>query len=102
MRDLIIVGHSGFSKEIAWLINRRNEIEHRWDILGFVDTEPGEDVLGDDEYLMNRNIRTDVVIAIGDTKLRTELYDKFRIMIALIFQRLLIQVSRCLIQSDLV
>lgn len=78
MKDLIIVGHSGFSREIGWLIKRINEKNHRWNLCGFVDTVPGENVVGDDEYLLNRNFETDVVIAIGDTRLRALLYDKFK------------------------
>ena len=37
MKDLVIVGASGFGREVAWLVERINQKEATWKILGFVD-----------------------------------------------------------------
>ncbi len=37
MKDLIIVGASGFGREVAWLVERINAQEPTWNILGFLD-----------------------------------------------------------------
>lgn len=37
MNKLIIVGASGFGREVAWLVERINEVEPKWDLLGFLD-----------------------------------------------------------------
>lgn len=37
MKGLIIVGASGFGREVAWLVERINKKEPTWNLLGFVD-----------------------------------------------------------------
>ena len=37
MKELIIIGASGFGKEVAWLVERINEITPVWNILGYLD-----------------------------------------------------------------
>lgn len=37
MKDLIIVGASGFGREVAWLVERINKVTPTWSILGFLD-----------------------------------------------------------------
>lgn len=37
MKDLIIIGASGFGREVAWLTERINKEESRWNLLGFID-----------------------------------------------------------------
>lgn len=37
MKELIIVGAGGFGREVAWLVERINAKEKRWNLLGFVD-----------------------------------------------------------------
>ena len=37
MKDLIIIGASGFGREIAWLVERINKVEPTWNLIGFVD-----------------------------------------------------------------
>lgn len=49
MKDLIIIGASGFGREVAWLVERINEVEPEWNLLGFLDdneTVQGKDVNG--------------------------------------------------------
>lgn len=40
MKDLIIIGASGFGREVAWLVERINKNEQTWNILGFIDDNP--------------------------------------------------------------
>lgn len=37
MKDLIIIGASGFGREVAWLTERINEKKPTWKLLGFLD-----------------------------------------------------------------
>ncbi|HPW52893.1 MAG TPA: acetyltransferase [Erysipelotrichaceae bacterium] len=37
MKDLIIIGASGFGREVAWLVERINAQEPTWKLLGFID-----------------------------------------------------------------
>lgn len=47
MRNLIIVGASGFGREVAWLVERINIKEKTWNLIGFLD---------DNEELHGKNI----------------------------------------------
>lgn len=40
LKDLIIIGASGFGREVAWLAERINAVEPRWNFLGFLDDNP--------------------------------------------------------------
>lgn len=44
MKDLIIIGASGFGREVAWLVERINKIKPTWNLLGFVDDN--ESIIG--------------------------------------------------------
>ena len=37
MKDLIIIGASGFGREVAWLVERINAVKMTWRIIGFID-----------------------------------------------------------------
>lgn len=37
MKRLIIIGASGFGREVAWLVERINKTKPTWDLLGFLD-----------------------------------------------------------------
>jgi len=40
MKELIIIGASGFGREVAWLVERINTVEPTWSLLGFLDDNP--------------------------------------------------------------
>jgi sugar O-acyltransferase (sialic acid O-acetyltransferase NeuD family) len=40
VRDLIIGGAGGASREIAWMVEEINRLEPRWNLLGFLDDDP--------------------------------------------------------------
>ena len=37
MKDIAIYGAGGFGKEVACIINKINEKDHTWNIIGFFD-----------------------------------------------------------------
>ena len=59
LKDLYIIGAGGFGREVAWLVERINQVEATWNIKGFIDdnksiqghTEDGYPVLGGTDYL---------------------------------------------------
>lgn len=40
LKKLLIVGASGFGREVAWLVNRINQIQPTWELVGFLDDAP--------------------------------------------------------------
>ncbi len=40
MRNLYIIGAGGFGSEVAWLVERINNIMPTWEIKGFIDDDP--------------------------------------------------------------
>ena len=40
MKNLIIIGASGFGREVAWLVERINAREETWNLMGFIDDNP--------------------------------------------------------------
>ena len=71
MKDIVIVGSSGFAKEILWIIERQNSINEEWNFLGYVDNQNDNDrIIGNDDFLLNYNKELYVVIAIANTKIR--------------------------------
>ena len=83
MKDLIIIGASGFGREVAWLVERINQQAPTWNLLGFMD---------DNELIQQENIneyevigRTDdvarypdayCVCAVGASKIREAIIKK--------------------------
>lgn len=75
----MIVGNGGFAKETKWLIERIRRNNGQWDFCGFIDKDiTGENVLGDDTYLLNTREELFVAIAIGNPRIRMQLYKKYR------------------------
>lgn len=76
MKDVAIIGAGGFGREVAWLIERINEKNKQWNILGFVDdsdatqgtTINGYPVLGKNDYL--KDYKGYVICAIGSSVTR--------------------------------
>lgn len=77
LRDLYIIGAGGFGREVAWLVERINEVNPTWNLKGFIDdneslwgnVEGDYPVLGGCEYLKSLG---DVyaVCAVGSAKVR--------------------------------
>ena len=82
MKDIYIIGASGFGREVAWLLEELSE----WNIKGFIDdneTIQGEKingitVIGTVDFLLGRKEETNVVIAIGNPSVRSMIYEKLK------------------------
>jgi sugar O-acyltransferase (sialic acid O-acetyltransferase NeuD family) len=88
MIDIIIIGASGFGKEVVYYINAINKIKPSFNVLGFIDDNPmifgceiiyGIKVIGNLDYLIsNDNISKSVCVAIADNFARTTIVDKIK------------------------
>ncbi len=78
MKNLVIVGTGGAGKETKWLAERINAVTPTWNILGYIDVEPGEGVLGVDSYITDTTEELDVVIAMGSMERRRFLYELYK------------------------
>ncbi|MBP3683815.1 MAG: acetyltransferase [Oscillospiraceae bacterium] len=80
MKDLIIIGASGFGREVAWLVERINAKLPTWNILGFLDSDPEKQgqminrypVLGKDEKVQEYPAAY-VVCAIASARIREKI-----------------------------
>src|SRR5205823_14867410 len=95
-RDLVIVGAGGLAREAAMVAEQINALTHEWRLIGFVDAsedhvgEPvgSSSIVGTDDWLVNRGAPTDVVVALGQPRLRAEVSRKFRVCSHLRFPNL--------------
>ncbi len=83
MKNLIIIGASGFGREVAWLVERINKVQPTWNIQGFVDDN--ESIIGStiNGYDVLCSINDVVkykdaffVCAIGSSKIRKQIIDR--------------------------
>lgn len=73
MQNIVILGASGFAREVAWLIKDINRQTPTWNFLGYVDASPERvgqpcgdaTVVGDDSFLEQYPDELHVVIGIG-------------------------------------
>lgn len=93
MKDIYIIGASGFGREVAWLLEERSE----WNIKGFIDdneTIQGEKingitVIGTVDFLLGKKEETNVVIAIGNPSVRSTIYEKLKFNNNILFPNLI-------------
>lgn len=83
MKKIIIVGAGGFGREVEWLINRINKQQPTYEVIGFADDgkAKGEKVghskvIYTTEELGKAKEELNVVIAIGNAKVRKMLAEK--------------------------
>lgn len=83
MDKLFIIGAGGFGREVAWLVERINQIKPTWNLIGFVDDTKtqgsivgGYPVLGDIGWYLEHYNNEFVVCAIGASKSRKEVVTK--------------------------
>ncbi len=79
MRKLVIVGSGGFAREVEWLVERINKVNLTWEFLGFIDNgaKTGK-VAGGDDFVLKYRGELYVAIAIGNSGIREEIYNKYR------------------------
>ena len=78
MKDIVIVGTSGFAREIKMYLDRMNQLTKQWNFLGYIGGESDQNKIGTDEFVCNYSKPLDVVIAIGNGKLRKKLFDQYK------------------------
>jgi sugar O-acyltransferase (sialic acid O-acetyltransferase NeuD family) len=84
---LVVAGTGGLGREVMFLINEVNKETTIYDILGFIDGDDsntgkmvdGFQVLGTDDWLLQCDEETNVVIAIGSGKIRSLVYEKLSV-----------------------
>ena len=81
MNKLIIIGASGFGREVAWLAERINAIKPTWDLLGFIDLAGslinGYPVLGNTSSVSGYD-DSFFVCAVGASRTREIIVDKIK------------------------
>ena len=78
MEDIVIVGHGGFARETAWIIDRINSISPTWNFMGYIENKDRcEDVVGDDSYIIRYPQKLAVIVAIGETKIRQKIVNSY-------------------------
>ena len=83
MKDLIVLGASGFAKEVAWLVERINSCSKQWNLLGFIDEDKstagrvigGYRVLGTSE-VAKEYPKAQYICAIGSSQIRQKAISK--------------------------
>lgn len=83
MKDLIIIGASGFGREVAWLVERINRINPTWNILGFIDDNEslvGDEINGYKVLCTTKGIEKHresyFICAVGASKARKQIVEK--------------------------
>lgn len=78
-------------RELAWQIQELNKEKRAWHILGYVDKEKpksGSEVnvggrqikyLGDDDFLIQRTVDTNVAVCVGEPDLREKIVNKLKV-----------------------
>jgi sugar O-acyltransferase (sialic acid O-acetyltransferase NeuD family) len=90
MRDLVIVGASGFAREIHWIIERINHISRQWNFLGYIDMDTASpDIIGNDLYIVNYDKELAVVVAIANPYVRRKLVELYKSNYRLSFPNLI-------------
>lgn len=81
-RPLVVVGASGFGREVVGLVNDINQRKQTWDLLGLVDdnlsgkTIEGFKILGTLSELNNIQPKPYVAIAIADPRIRKSIVER--------------------------
>ena len=96
MTDIVIVGAGGLGKDVQWLLERINEIEETWNILGYVDDGIKAGSLVDDlpilgavDYLLEYKKELAVVCAVASVKTRHRIIKKLEQNAKLVFPNII-------------
>ena len=82
LKNLIIIGASGFGREVAWLVERINKVDPTWNLIGFIDDADeiqgksinGYAVLGKTEDVSKFDAY--FVCAVGSAKIREQIINR--------------------------
>ena len=82
MENIVIRGSGGHAREVAFLIERINQVKPTWNLLGYIDLHDegemkyGYKVLGDDSWFLKHNDVKYCVIAIGNPNDKMKVYNE--------------------------
>lgn len=99
-REIVIVGSSGFAKEMLFLVENSCAPDgNRWIIKGFIDENINEDilghkVLGNDDWLLRYDKEINVVVGIGDPKAKYRVVNKLKKNENIIFPNIIAKSAR--------
>ena len=86
MKDIVIIGASGFGKEVAYYIKTINAVQPQFEIVGYIDDN--NDLLGTEviygikvvgnigDLIDNRISATNIIIAIANNVVRKNIFDR--------------------------
>lgn len=78
IKDTIIVGYSGFGKEIRWLLKCISQSKFLYNFLGFIDKMPGKAIVGDDQWVCSYPKPLQVIVAIANNEIRYKLVSLYK------------------------
>lgn len=85
MKELIIIGASGFGREVAWLVERINKVQKTWNMIGFLDDndEIQGKVINEYPVLGKTDVANEYpdaffVCAVGSSKVREKIISKIK------------------------
>lgn len=84
MKKIFIIGAGGFGREVAWLIERINQVQPTWSIQGFLDDNEKKHgkmegkyyVLGSCDFLKQNDEEVWVVCAVGAAHIRKKIIEQ--------------------------
>ncbi len=84
--DVVLIGSGGCMREIAWQMLEPSQGNSKWNIIGYVDLNPSDNVvyvcnkeipyLGNDDYFDTLSNSVNVAVTVGESKLRKKIVDK--------------------------
>ena len=85
IEDIVIIGASGLSKEVAFLIEDINKDKKHWNVLGFIDENDkqvgldinNKPIIGTDNWILNQNRSVNVAFGTGSPHLIKKLSTEF-------------------------
>ena len=85
MKDLVIIGASGFGREAAWIVERLNKVTPAWNLLGFMDDAAdiqgtyinGYKVLGNTDDV-GKYPEAYFVVAVGASRTREKIVSRMK------------------------
>lgn len=89
MIEIVMIGSGGCMRELVWQILEDSKITNNWNVVGYVDNKQPENgkglevggvhipYLGNDDYLLKTKRDINVVLSIGNSKLRAEIANKY-------------------------
>lgn len=85
-KKVVVIGAGGFGREVAWLIERINNVAPTWQLLGFVDDDEskflqkfhGLPVLGNIDWLNRQSDDLFVVCSVGKSIIRKNIVSRVR------------------------